>query len=139
MSNVSVFAPSACVVVYTNKKGDVLSISPEGALFKGGAAIASLKDAALESAMSKAVNGRYQAAADVLEVAFPAVAKAVWSLIGAPSANKASFLTLIGGIERADEPKKGWSKKQLAARALLRGLRTIPALAKEEAGVVIEA
>ena len=140
MSNsISVFAPSACIVTFVTKKGDMKSISAEGALFKGGLALASLKDIAMDSALGKAANGRYMAASDILEGAFPTVAKAVWSLIGAPSANKASFCTLLGGLDRMEEPKKGWSKKQVVARGLLRALRTVPALAREEAADILEA
>lgn len=117
-----------CNVAFSNKKGDALSISAEGAVFKGGAALSALKDSAMISAMNKAQVGRYVAAADIIEVSFPAVGKAVRALAGLPSFNKANFMTLLGGVERTTEPTKGWSKKQSAARQFVKNLRTIPAL-----------
>ena len=127
---ITVFS-SDSAVVYNTKKGDVMHTSPEGALFKGGAALASLKDAALDSAIAKAANGRYGPAVDILETAFPKVAKAVVALVGMPGLNKANFVTLLGGIERTQEPEKGFTKRQLAARAVVRTLRNVPALAAE--------
>lgn len=131
MSNAITVFSTDSAVVYTTKKGDVLSTSPEGALFKGGSALASLKDAALDSAMGKAANGRYGPAVDILETAFPKVSKAVQALVGLPGLNKANFMTLLGGIERAQAPEKGFSKRQLAARSMVRVLRNVPALAIE--------
>lgn len=127
---ITVFS-SDSAVVFNTKKGDVLAISPEGALFKGGAALASLKDAALDSAMAKAANGRYGPAVDILETAFPKIGKAVLALVGLPGLNKANFMTLMGGIERAQEPEKGFTKRQLVVRSMVRTLRNVPALALE--------
>ena len=140
MSNAlsTVFSTDSAVV-YNTKKGDVMSTSPEGALFKGGAALASLKDAALDSAMSKAANGRYGPAVDILESAFPRISAAVRTLHGMPGMNKFNFACLLSGIENAPEGAKGFSKKQLVARAMVRALRSIPALASEvDTRVVVE-
>jgi hypothetical protein len=130
MSNITtVFADYS--VTYDNKKGDVLSTSPEGALFKGGAALASLKDVALDGAISKAANGRYGAVVDILEVAFPKVGRDTRTLVGIPALNKANFTTFISGIERSPEPKRGFSKRQEVARQIVRTLRNVPALMVE--------
>lgn len=133
MSNaITVFnTESNATIMFTTKKGDVRATSPEGALFIGGLALASLKDAALESAVIKASQGRYQAAADILGAAFPKVSKACVGLLGSVSQNKIKFGEFLGAIERTQEPKKGWSKKQVTALAVLRNLRRIPALAVE--------
>jgi hypothetical protein len=139
MSNsVTVFSAETTALTFATKKGDLRTVTAEGAVFRGGLALAALKDASLESALNKAYNGRYAAAADILDAAFPSVTKAVLSLMGAPSANKANMGALISGVERAVEPAKGWNKKQVAARHLARALRTVPAFAKEEV-VTIEA
>lgn len=129
-STLTVFSTD-CAIVYNTKKGDVLQTSPEGALFRGGAALASLKDAALDSAIAKAANGRYQPVVDILEIAFPKVSKATLALVGLPGLNKANFTTFIGGIERAPEGKNGFTKRQVVAQAIVRTLRTVPALASE--------
>ena len=126
---ITVFS-SDSAVVYNTKKGEVMSTSPEGALFKGGAALASLKDAALDSAMAKAANGRYGPATDILEAAFPKISAAVRTLHGMPSLNKFNFLCLMSGIENAPEGAKGFNKKQVLARAMVRSLRNVTALAK---------
>lgn len=128
---VAIFTSEHRAVQFTTKNGAVHSITPEGALFKGGAALNGLKDEAVLSALAKAVNGRYVAATDVLEAAFPAVGKSCRSLLGDPCANKTNFMALLGGIERAAEPAKGWSKKQNVARSLVKSLRDIPALRVE--------
>ena len=119
MSQITVFNTEAAALTFTDKKGALHSISAEGAVFKGGVALAALKDAAIESALTKAVNGRYRAAADILVAAFPAVGKAVDKLVGAPSANKTNFVTLVNGCGRAEPGAKGFSKKQTEARMLI--------------------
>lgn len=119
MNQVTVFAADCAVLTVTDKKGALHAITPEGALFKGGAFIASLKDAAIDSAFAKAMGGRYRAASDILCAAFPSVGKAADKLIGTPWANKSSFATLAAACLRV-EPKEGksLSDKQLKARAL---------------------
>lgn len=134
---ITVFNNESAMVVFTTKKGDVRATSPEGALFIGGLALASLKDAALESAVLKASQGRYQPAADILGAAFPKVLKACVVALGAVSQNKTKFGEFLGAIERTQEPEKGWSKKQVTALAVLRNLRRISSLASEV--VVVEA
>lgn len=110
-------------VAFETKKG-MASLSIEGAIHKGGAAMTALKDAATDSAVTKAINGRYTAAVDILSLAFPKVAKDTNTLVGMPGLNKANFTTLITGIGRAIEPKNGFSKKQLAARNMASALRS---------------
>jgi hypothetical protein len=128
-NQVTVFNAEAASVVFTTKKGDVLTISAEGAMFKGGAALAALKDVAIDSAFAKAVGGRYTAAADIIGTAYPSVMKACIKLLGSADKNKQTMAALLGGVEMMEEPAKGWSDKQLKARSLLKALRNIPALA----------
>ena len=124
MSQVTVFATESYAVAFADKKGVMHAISAEGALFKGGAALAALKDIALDSALTKAMNGRYVPAADIMVAAFPSIGKAATSLIGNPAANKSTFLTLCNAVCRA-EPKEGkkLSLKQDKAQVLTRVLR----------------
>jgi hypothetical protein len=139
MSNaITVFNASVAIVTFTNKKGDELAISAEGALFKGGAALLALKDAAIDSAFTKAVNGKYRSAADIIGAAFPGIQKACEKLLGTAYANKVNMSAFLGGVELVQEPAKGWSAKQVNARMLVRALRGIPSLAPTEAGEVIE-
>lgn len=107
-----------------NTKTGVSSISVEGAIHKGGAALLALKEAATDSAIAKAVNGRYTAAVDVLGAAFPKVLKDTNSLVGMPALNKHNFATFITGIGRVQESIKGFSKKQVAARLMAAALRS---------------
>lgn len=142
MSNIAIFnAESTNVLVYTDAKGRNLSISAEGAIIKGGKTLMGMmKDAALESALTKAVNGKYRAAADILSVAFPKVGKAAESLLGNVWANKTNMATLISAALRVEAGAKGFSEKQLQARALATALVTLPAFADcAPAGEVIEA
>lgn len=142
MSNVTIFnAESTNVLLYTDAKGRSLSISAEGAIIKGGKTLMGmLKDAALESALTKAANGKYRAAADILSVAFPKVGKAAESLLGNVWANKTNMATLVAGALRAEAGSKGYTANQLKARALAQALRQLPAFADcAPAGEVIEA
>ena len=128
------FASDFAVVNYTNKKGDNFAISTEGALFKGGAALRSLKDKAMLSAAHKAESGRYRAAADILGAAFPAMTKAFDKFFGTPAWN--SKLTMCVYLDKLESLQptaaKGWTAKQVEARTLIQALRTLPALAKTE-------
>lgn len=128
MSNtaITIFADNAGAVSFTNKKGDMFAISAEGALFKGGAALASLKDLVLRAAGDKAANGKYRAACDIIATAFPAHTKGFEKFVGTSWANKANFLAYLNSVELATMPKNGYSKKQLAALDFIRALRTIP-------------
>ena len=141
MSNsVAIFANDSAVVSYSNKKGDQFAISTEGALFKGGAALRSLKDAAMLSAHHKAESGRYRAAADILGAAFPTMTKAFDKFVGAPAWNtKLTMGLYLDKLEAIDTPAKGWSKKQVEARAFIQALRTVPALANAGGSFIIEA
>ena len=140
MNEVAVFQESTAVV-YFDKKGNHHELSAEGALFKGGAALASLKDLTMKAAGNKAANGKYRAAADILAAAFTAQSKAFDKLIGTPWANKAAMTAYLAALERAEPGKNGFSKKQAEALGFIRALRTIPALAaeKSEGAVTIEA
>lgn len=129
MSNAVIAFNSDFAVTFSTAKCEV-SISVEGARIKGGKALAALKDVAVDSALAKANNGRYTAAVDVLETAFPKVVAAVRTLHGVPALNKFNFMCVLSGIENANEPAKGFSKRQLAAQSLVRTLRNNPALAK---------
>jgi hypothetical protein len=120
--------PGDFSVNFANKKGDVCTVSLEGALFKGGAALTALKDTAMASALTKAQSGRYGPAGDILEASFPTIGKAVRALHGIPTLNAENFRALLSGIERAPEGKKGFSKKQETAKLLVRALREVKAL-----------
>jgi hypothetical protein len=134
MTQVTVFAPeSSALIIYVDKKsGNDKSLSAEGALFKGGAALAALKDSAIDSAFTKARNGKYRAAAEIIGVAFPRVQKACNTLLGDAFTNKTSMKSFLAGVELAEEPAKGWSAKQVNAKLLVNSLRNIPSLAKDE-------
>lgn len=131
--------PGEFNVAYATKSGAVCTLSLEGAVHKGGAALAALKDVTAQSAVAKAANGRYGPAADILAVAFPAIDKAVRALHGIPSLNAENFRALLSGIERAPEPKKGFSKKQVAAKGMVAELRAIKALAPAKDSNTVEA
>jgi hypothetical protein len=130
MSNVALITQSG-LVQFTDKKGAAHEITAEGALHRGGAALAALKDAALDLALSKAHNGKYRAAFDILSGAFPSQFKAYTKLFKAtPWSNKTEFASFIGAMENAEPGKNGWTKKQNEARHLLSALRGIPAFAR---------
>jgi len=134
MSNtVAIFADNAHAVSFADKKGNTFAISPEGALFKGGAALASLKDMVLESAGSKALNGKYRAAADILATAFPAHTKGFEKFVGTSWANKTNFTAYLNSIEVASMPKNGYTKRQLVALDFIRALRASGVVVKEAA------
>jgi hypothetical protein len=122
MSNSLVAFSSDYSVAFSTKKG-MAALSIEGAIHKGGAALVALRDVAVDSAVAKALIGRYSAAVDIISVAFPKVASATYSLVGSPSANKSNFATFLNGIDRVVEPAKGFSKKQIAARQMAQSLR----------------
>lgn len=131
MSNVTIFnAESTNVLMYTDAKGRSLSISAEGAIIKGGKTLMGMmKDAALESALTKAMNGKYRAAADILSVAFPKVGKAATALLGEAWANKTNMATLVAAALRAEAGSKGFTANQLKARALANAMVQLPAFA----------
>ena len=136
---VTIFADNAALVSYSDKKGNTHELSAEGALFKGGAALASLKDKVMQAAGNKAANGKYRAAADVLAAAFSATAKSFEKLVGTPWANKAAMCSFLGAVERAAAERVAAGKltaKQEQAMAFVKALRTIPSLAAEDAATV---
>lgn len=134
-NDVTIFAESVAIT-FTDKKGAVHATSAEGALFKGGAALASLKDKVLLEAGNKAANGKYRVAADILATAFSATAKAFEKLVGTPWANKAAMCSFLGAIERVAAERVAAGKltaKQAQAMAFVKALRTIPSLAAQAA------
>ena len=133
MSNeISLFAADNSIVSFEDKKGNVHSMTTEGALFKGGAALKSLKDVAMQSAAAKAINGKYRSASDILAAAFPSTAKAFDKICGTPWANKSSMSSFLIAMERAEGGKNGFSAKQVQARMFMQALRQIPSLAKSD-------
>jgi hypothetical protein len=139
---VAIFAAESVAISFVDKKGIAHSVSAEGALFKGGAALAALKDKVLLEAASKAANGKYRAAADILAAAFGTAAKSFEKLIGTPWANKATMGSFLTAIERAADERAAAGKlnaKQAQAMAFVKALRTIPSLAAEAAPVTIDA
>lgn len=140
MQEIAVFnSDTRDTVVFMDKKERKFELSNEAALFKGGQALKALKDVALQTAGNKAANGRYRAAADIIAVAFPKQHKAFVQFLNCePWANASKLSLFIEKCEQADQPAKGWSAKQQAARALMSAMRRdIPALACERQ--VIEA
>ena len=136
---VTIFAAESVAITFTDKKGAQHSVSAEGALFKGGAALAALKDKVLLEAGNKAANGKYRAAADILTAAFSATAKSFEKLVGTPWANKTTMGSFLGAIERAAAERSAAGKltaKQAQAMTLVKALRTIPSLAAEDAAPV---
>lgn len=129
MSNQLTIIETNHAVVYDAGKSGVRSISTEGALFKGGKALAALKTQGVESAIAKASNGRYGPVCDILTVAFPSIAKAYTKLFAHdPSRDKVSMRAFIKAIEAQVEPEKGWSARQKEAKIVLQVLRAYPAL-----------
>ena len=139
MNEIAIFAESTAIA-FTDKKGNRHEMSAEGALFKGGAALAALKDATMQAAGNKAANGKYRAAADILSAAFGTRSKSFESLCGTPWANKSMMASYLAALERAEPGKNGFTKKQAEALDFVRALRTIPALAADVSeAVTIEA
>ena len=138
---VTIFADTASVIAFADKKGNTHELSAEGALFKGGAALAALKDKVMLAAGQKAANGKYRAAADILAAAFTTQSKAFDKLIGTPWANKSMMVSYLAAIERVEAGKNGYTKKQCEALDFVRALRTVPALTaeKSEAAMTIDA
>ena len=133
-NHVTIFAADAVAITFKDKKDNTHSVSPEGALFKGGAALAALKDRVMLEAVHKAINGKYRAAADILAAAFGSTAKSFEKLMGPPWANKAAMCSFLGAVERATAERSAAGKlttKQVQAMAFVEALRTIPSLAVE--------
>ncbi len=128
---IAIFNQESAIVSYADKKGNTHEISAEGALFKGGAALKSLKNQALDSALTKASNGKYRTSADILAAAFPSVAKAFDKLHILPWSNKSTMNSYLMAMEYAEPGKNGWSAKQSEARMLLQALRQLPGLSKD--------
>jgi hypothetical protein len=142
-NSVSIFSADNTAITYHNKKGDAFNISTEGALFKGGQAIAALKDAAMLSAYHKAEAGRYRAASDIVSAAFPSMAKAFEKFIGVePWSSKTTMSLFLDKVEamRPTNEVKGFTKKQNDAKLFINQLRSIKALARaEDNAFVVEA
>lgn len=137
MNNVTVFAAESVAIGFTDKKGDSHSVSAEGALFKGGLALAALKDKVLLEVGNKAANGKYRAAADIIATAFGPTSKSFEKLVGTPWANKSVMGSYLTAIERAAAERsnagKALTAKQVQCMAFIKALRTIPALAPDNA------
>jgi hypothetical protein len=142
MSNITT-NPSidSSLVAYSTKKGELKSISAEGALFKGGDALKALKNAALDLALLKAGHGKYRAASDILATAFPRTEKAFLTLYptSQPWDNKAKFTAFVDACIVAQAPKNGWNKKQAEARVLLAALSRMVSAESVDAGEVVGA
>ena len=144
MSNVTIFSAESAVVSFEDKKGGRHEMSAEGALFKGGLALAALKDKVMFEAVAKAANGKYRASADIISAAFGATTKAFDKLMGTPPwTNKGTMRAFLHAIERAAAARSEAGKmtaKQVQAMALVKALRAVPSLAAEDAApVTIEA
>lgn len=138
MHDVSLITSSG-LVSFIDKKNVGHEVTVEGALFKGGAALTALKDAALSLALAKAHNGKYRAAFDVLCASFPSRYKAYCKLYSTEAwANKTEFASFLHAMEGAEPGKNGWTKKQIEGRSLMAALRGIPAFVRavEESEVV---
>lgn len=140
MTNAVTILTAECVAItFKDKTGNNHSMSAEGALFKGGAALAALKDKVLLEAGSKAANGKYRAAADILAAAFGSTAKEFEKLLGTPWANKAAMCSFLCAIERVAAERAAAGKltaKQAQAITFVKALRAIPSLAAEDAAPV---
>lgn len=137
---VAIFNQESNIVSFNDKKGNTHEISAEGALFKGGAALKSLKNHALDSALTKAANGKYRTSADILAASFPSIAKAFDKLHILPWSNKSTMNSYLLAMEYATPGKNGWTAKQSEARMLMQAMRQLPGFAKDAAeAVVIEA
>lgn len=133
--SVSIFHNDNSMVNYTNKKGDAFNISTEGALFKGGEALKSLKNSAMLSAFHKAEAGRYRAASDIVSAAFPSMAKAFEKFIGVePWSSKTTMALFLDKVEamRPTNEVKGFTKKQNEAKLFINTLRHVKALERAE-------
>ena len=132
---IQLFSTDNSAITYQNKKGDAFNISTEGALFKGGQAIAALKDASVLSAYHKAEAGRYRAASDIVSAAFPAIAKAFEKFLGVePWSSKTTMALYLDKVEamRPTNEVKGFTAKQVKAREFISLLRQVKALARAE-------
>jgi hypothetical protein len=120
MNNVAIFnSTQTAIVTFQNRKGDTMQRTVEGALFTGGAALAAIKDQALVSALEKAQNGRYRAAAEIIGAGFPSVYKGVDFYVGTPWSNKSTMASLLQAVTRqvtklTDAGKKRNAKQQSA-------------------------
>jgi hypothetical protein len=110
------------LVEFSNKKGDPLSLTVEGAIFKGGAALKAVRSAAAEIALNKAVTGRYRAASELIASAVPAsFLKTFQTIAGDPAKNKLAFTLFCQSVLR-QVPKAGkdFTEKQQEARGVAR-------------------
>jgi hypothetical protein len=126
MSNLAIFSvENAALVSYSDKKNVLHSITGEGAIFKGGRALAALKDAALTSAGNKAASGRYRAASDIIAAAFPKQYKAYTGfMMTEPYANARHFTMFLDRVDLAEPGKNGWTGKQILVRQFINALRS---------------
>lgn len=134
MSNqVSTIATASnAVVSFFDKKNVAHELTFEGAVHKGGAALVAVKDMVTELALSKCVNGKYRAAAEIISIAFPSVLKAYTKHFkNQPWSNKEEFVSFLRMVENAEPGKSGkFNAKQESALCLLSAVRNIPSLAR---------
>lgn len=136
-NSVAVTSLDAGIVAFTTKKGDLKSITPEGALFKGGAALTALKDVAMEVALNKAAAGRYRPSADILGAAFPKVQKLAEEWCGvAVWTNKEQFSQFVLKCHKALPGRNGYTKAQIKARIYLQAVAMLLSLKLEDDAVI---
>lgn len=119
------------VITFVDRRAVAHELTTEAAVIKGGAALVAVKDMAFELALSKALNGKYRSAAEILGDAFSSQHKAYAKIFKAePWANKTEFASYLHAMENAQPGKNGYTKKQVAARQLIATLRGTAAFAK---------
>jgi len=114
-NQVALFATETQLVAFDDKKGNTRQLTAEGALFKGGAALTALKDIVQQQAVTKAQNGRYRPAIEIILSAYPSLAKAMAKLYGddwITRSSKAQMHAVLNGVEFAQPGKNGYTKKQ---------------------------
>jgi hypothetical protein len=110
------------VVSFETKKG-TSALTVEGAIFKGGKALAAVRSAAAEVALNKALGGRYRSAAELIATSLPAsFMNGFQKFAGDPSANKMLFTIFCEKVlgEMPKNEAKGWTEKQQEARSVAR-------------------
>jgi hypothetical protein len=135
--NAVVVATNNGLVSYETAKG-AKHVTPTAALAIGGKALAGLKSQAGSIAVAGVKAGRYRAAAEILADAFPKVAKGFESFYNAaPWKDKAAMGVFVNAVINAPAGAKGYTKKQLSARAMLGELQSTLGLSPVAQGEVV--
>lgn len=130
--------PDGAMVAFDDKKGISHFRTIEGAIWKGGAALRSLKDAAAQSAVTRAAAGRYKSASEIIGDTYGVVNRAFTKAYGNPYNNALSMAAFITAVEQFQpKPGKILTKKQVVVAELVKELRTINALSQEVKAQVI--